>query len=120
MKIGPNVVLGKNVVIKDGCEISNSTIMEGSVVEEGCCIHDCIVGWNNLLSPRVHLDHTYTGDDVRMKPEIELVDYVVLPNKTVAESNPVVKKVILLNVCCYIVWFFQTVQYPFFILLNSS
>ncbi len=95
MKIGPNVVLGKNVVIKDGCEISNSTIMEGSVVEEGCCIHDCIVGWNNLLSPRVHLDHTYTGDDVRMKPEIELVDYVVLPNKTVAESNPVVKKVIL-------------------------
>ena len=95
MKIGPNVVLGKNVVIKDNCEISNSTIMEGSIVDDGCCIHDCIVGWHNQLSPRVHLERTYTGDDVKMNSDIELVDYIVLPNKTVAESNPVVKKVIL-------------------------
>ena len=38
---------------------------------------------------------TYTGDDVKIKSDIELADYIVLPNKTVAESNPVVKKVIM-------------------------
>ena len=95
MKIGPNVVLGKNVVVKDNCEISNSTIMEGSIVDEGCCIRDCIVGWHNHMSPRVCLERTYTGDDVKIKSDIELADYIVLPNKTVAESNPVVKKVIM-------------------------
>lgn len=95
VKLGPNVVLGKNVEVKDGAVIVNSTIMEGTVIAEDCEVRDSIIGWNNRLMAGAKTERTYTGDDVTLKPNVELIDYIVLPNKAVAESNPEVKKVIL-------------------------
>ena len=95
VKLGPNVVLGKNVEVRDGSVIVNSTIMEGTIIAENCEVRDSIVGWHNRMMEGAKVERTYTGDDVTLKPKVELVDYVVLPNKSIAESNPEVKKVIL-------------------------
>ena len=96
-EIGPNVVIGEGVRIGDHCVIKNSTVMSGCVIEDGAVIKESIVGWNNRVLKGARLLRTYTGDDVTVKSNVCLEDYHIAPNKSVGESNPVVKKVIL---CC--------------------
>lgn len=44
--IGPNVVLGTGVVVKEGSRIRNSTILSDTIIESHCWIDSCLIGWN--------------------------------------------------------------------------
>ena len=64
------MVIGKDVVIGDGCVIVDSTIMEGTIIGQNSVIRESIVGWHNHIADRVSLEKTYTGDDVTVKSQV--------------------------------------------------
>lgn len=98
-RVGPNVVLGKDVRLGEGCVVENATILEGSVLEARCVVRNCIVGWRNRVQEGAELDTVFSGEDVTFRKGVRLTEYTICPNKSVSESNPAVGNVILWRVC---------------------
>ena len=100
-KVGPNVVLGKDVKLGEGCVVENATILEGTVLEARCVVRNCIVGWRNRVQEGAELDTVFSGEDVTFRKGVQLTEYTICPNKSVSESNPAVSNVILWRVCSH-------------------
>lgn len=44
-KLGPNVVIGPNCLIKSGSRLKNCSIIEGTTVGQGCFIENSVISW---------------------------------------------------------------------------
>lgn len=86
--IGPNVSIGANCKVGPSTRIVNSAILENTRIGTGCLISKTIMGWNNTCGDwcRIEADCVF-GDDVHVKPEVQLRGVKVLPNKGVAVSH---------------------------------
>ncbi|KAK8807007.1 hypothetical protein WA158_003766 [Blastocystis sp. Blastoise] len=93
--IGPNVVIGDDCVVEDHVTLSNCTLHKGCHVHKNSIITFSILGWENKVMENCVINHVYTGFDVTFKSGVELDDYSICPNKTIGESNPTYKKVIM-------------------------
>lgn len=109
--LGPNVSIGENVVVEQGVRICNSIILPNTSLEDHCCILNSIVGWESSVGswarvdgtshqPNPNVQHakmvsdslfdsegklipsiTVLGREVKVSPEIAILNSIVLPNK---------------------------------------
>ncbi|KAE9553794.1 hypothetical protein FO519_003015 [Halicephalobus sp. NKZ332] len=87
--IGPNVVIGANVVIEDGIRIQNSTVLADTVLKEHSYINSCIIGRKCAVGRWVRIENnSVIGDDVVIKDELYLNGARVLPHKSISVNVP--------------------------------
>lgn len=85
--LGPNVTVDKDCKIGEHCRISQTAILEGSIVECGCCINKSIIGWFNRIGKWCHIgNNTVLGEDVAIKAELYINGAKVLPHKGIGAS----------------------------------
>ncbi|CAH1790572.1 unnamed protein product [Owenia fusiformis] len=114
--LGPNVTVGKNVTIGAGVRVRESMILEGSVLEDHCCILYSIIAWNGVVGnwarvegtpndpnpnkpfakldiPELFSDEgklspsiTVIGSNVHIPGEVIVLNSVVLPHKELGRS----------------------------------
>jgi mannose-1-phosphate guanylyltransferase len=86
--IGPNVVIGKDVIVKPGARIKNSVIMAGCCINSHAYIDNSIIGWRSKIGRWARLEnYSLLGEDVVISDEICLNGTVVLPNVTLKTSS---------------------------------
>ena len=88
-QIGPNVVIGANVVMEDGVRIKNSTVLADTVIKEHSYINSSIIGRKCCVGKWVRIENTSViGDDVVIKDELYLNGARVLPHKSISTNVP--------------------------------
>jgi mannose-1-phosphate guanylyltransferase len=99
-KLGPNVSIGPNVVLKEGVRVAHSIISAGCLIGEHCCLmyavfgRGCTIGrWCRIEGvPPGNVEKlkepglTLFGNDVSTAPELIIRTSVVLPHKSLSES----------------------------------
>jgi len=115
--LGPNVSISENVVIGQGARVSNSIVLSGSVLEDNCCVLNSIIGWESSVGcwaridgtshfPNPNVKHakmvsdglftsdgrlvpsiTVLGRQVKVDPEIVILNSIILPNKKLTSSS---------------------------------
>jgi len=99
-KLGPNVSIGPNVVLKEGVRVSHSIVSANCQIGEHCCLlytvlgRGCTVGrWCRIEGvPAGNVEKlkepglTLFGNDVSTAPELIIRTSVVLPHKSLSES----------------------------------
>ncbi|KAF1742020.1 hypothetical protein MXB_2370, partial [Myxobolus squamalis] len=97
-KIGPNVSIGAGCVVKPGVRISESILLNGSVINENCLIKDSIVGIDCIIEPWCRIEGKHTDEyfdyfrKVKGKYSYFTVGGKLYPSVTVLGSNVVVRK----------------------------
>eukprot|EP00123_Amoebidium_parasiticum_P008992 comp19138_c0_seq1/m.21792 comp19138_c0_seq1/g.21792 ORF comp19138_c0_seq1/g.21792 comp19138_c0_seq1/m.21792 type:complete len:335 (-) comp19138_c0_seq1:202-1206(-) len=87
--IGPHVVIGKNVVIQDGCRVKKTTLMDGVVIKAHAWVNNSIVGWNSTVGKWARLDGvSVLGEDVTVGDELYVNGGKVLPHKSISANIP--------------------------------
>uniref|UniRef100_A0A7E4V7E7 mannose-1-phosphate guanylyltransferase n=1 Tax=Panagrellus redivivus TaxID=6233 RepID=A0A7E4V7E7_PANRE len=87
--IGPNVVIGPDVVMEEGIRIINSTILAGTTIREHSFINSSIIGRKCSVGRWVRIDNTSViGDDVVIQDELYLNGACVLPHKSISKNVP--------------------------------
>uniref|UniRef100_A0A8C4PX38 GDP-mannose pyrophosphorylase Ab n=1 Tax=Eptatretus burgeri TaxID=7764 RepID=A0A8C4PX38_EPTBU len=56
--LGPNVTVGPNVIVGPGVRIKESIILQGSYLQDNCCILNAIVGWNSTVGRWARVEGT--------------------------------------------------------------
>uniref|UniRef100_A0AC34GRJ4 Nucleotidyl transferase domain-containing protein n=1 Tax=Panagrolaimus sp. ES5 TaxID=591445 RepID=A0AC34GRJ4_9BILA len=88
-QIGPNVVIGANVVMEDGIRIKNSTVLADTHIKEHSFINASIIGRKCTVGKWVRIENTSViGDDVVIKDELYLNGARVLPHKSISTNVP--------------------------------
>jgi len=115
--LGPNVSIGENVLVEMGVRVCNSIILPNTVLEDHCCILNSIIGWESTVGcwsrvdgtshqPNPNVKHskmqsdnlfnhegrlvpsiTVLGRQVKVAPEIAILNSIVLPNKKLTSSS---------------------------------
>ncbi|HEU4848548.1 MAG TPA: sugar phosphate nucleotidyltransferase, partial [Rubrobacteraceae bacterium] len=95
-EISPYTVIGNNVVISAGATVERSIIAEGTYIGEGAELIDTLVGRNSYVQARARiLERSALGDDVivgegaTISPEVK-----VYPHKTVQSGANVTQSLI--------------------------
>lgn len=95
-EVSPYSVIGNNVVIAAGATVERSIVAEGTYVGEGAELHDTLVGRNSYVQARARiLERSALGDDVivgegaTIAPEVK-----VYPHKTVESGANVTQSLI--------------------------
>ena len=83
--IGPNTVLGSNVMVRRGSRVVGSLLDSGVYVDTGCELQSALVGRATELRARVHIDQlAVVGDQCVLEEEVQLSPGVhVYPAKTI-------------------------------------
>ena len=64
--LGPDVVIGENVVVQDGARVINSAIMKGVTIGKSAFIEGSIIGWHSKIGNWVSVYSVLmTGEDRR-------------------------------------------------------
>lgn len=88
-RVGPNVVLGPDVVVEDGACISKSTLLDGTRIKPHAWIHSSIVGWRSTVGRWVRMENvTVLGEDVQIQDELYINGARILPHKSIGASVP--------------------------------
>src|SRR5919205_448066 len=95
-EISPYSVIGNNVVVAAGATVERSIVAEGTYVGEGAELRDTLVGRNSYVQPRARLlERSALGDDVivgegaTVSPEVK-----VYPHKTIESGANVTQSLI--------------------------
>jgi mannose-1-phosphate guanylyltransferase len=89
VQLGPNVVIGADVVLEKGCSLSKCVVMRGSVIRSHSWISNSIIGWRSVVGKWVRMEGVCVlGEDVNVKDEIYLNGAKVLPHKSLSASIP--------------------------------
>jgi mannose-1-phosphate guanylyltransferase / phosphomannomutase len=95
-EISPYTVIGNNVVVAAGASVERSVIAEGTYVGEGAELIDTLVGRSSYIQPRARLlERSALGDDVivgegaTISPEVK-----VYPHKTIESGANVTQSLI--------------------------
>jgi mannose-1-phosphate guanylyltransferase / phosphomannomutase len=95
-EISPYTVIGNNVVIAAGATVERSVVAEGTYVGEGAELVDTLVGRSSYIQPRARiLERSALGDDVivgegaTISPEVK-----VYPHKTIESGANVTQSLI--------------------------
>jgi mannose-1-phosphate guanylyltransferase len=87
--LGPDVTIGPYCVIKNGCRISRSAIMEGAVVGEHSLIFDSLIGWKSHVGRWCRIvNFSVFGADVTVADELFVNGGIVCPNKKITADVP--------------------------------
>lgn len=86
-EIGPNVVLGDNIVIKKGTKIKNSVLFSNVKVDSHTFIDNSLIGWSSRIGRWVSIKGGLLGEDVEIGDEMILKGNVILPNVTVKNKE---------------------------------
>lgn len=87
--IGPNVAVGKNVVIEDGARVQRTTLMDGTVVKAHAWVNSTIVGWNSQIGRWCRVTGvSVVGEDVQIADEIYCNGGRILPHKGISSDIP--------------------------------
>ena len=66
--VGPNVVIGPGVTVGAGCRISNSTLLEGSKMDNYSFMDGSILGWKSSVGKWCRVTGlTVIAEDVQVK-----------------------------------------------------
>jgi len=65
-RLGPNVVLGPRCRV-DGATVSDSTLLDGAIVDAGATVLRSIVGEDATVGPGATVEDSIVGDDVRVR-----------------------------------------------------
>lgn len=85
--LGPNVVIGPNCVIESGVRLSNTTILEGSIVKASSWVKNSIIGWRSTVGQWSRIENvSVLGQDVHVAAELYINGGKVLPHKSIGES----------------------------------
>jgi len=85
--IGPNCVIGRDCVIEDGVRLSETTVLQGSVIKSNSWVHRSIVGWASTVGKWVRMENvSVLGQDVHIRDELYVNGGSVLPHKTISTS----------------------------------
>lgn len=87
--IGPNVTIGPNCVVHDGVRLTNTTLLEGTIVGANSWIKSSIIGWQSSVGKWVRMENTSVlGQDVHVVDELYINGGKILPHKTITSSIP--------------------------------
>lgn len=85
--IGPNVVLGADVVVEKGVRLVDCTVFAGAHIRAHAWVRQSIIGWRSTVGRWTRIDNvTVLGEDVQVDDEIYLNSVRVLPHKNLKES----------------------------------
>ena len=84
--IGPDVVVGANVVIEDGARVKRSTIMCGSVIKSHAFVSSSIIGWKSTIGTHARVVDSVLGEDVQVSNEVAVSDVQVCPHKGIGDN----------------------------------
>ncbi|XP_032818232.1 mannose-1-phosphate guanylyltransferase regulatory subunit alpha isoform X1 [Petromyzon marinus] len=114
--LGPNVTVGMDVVIGPGVRVRESIILQGSTLQDHCCVLNSIVGWDSVVGrwarvegtpsdpnpndPLAKMDSeslfntdgrlnpsiTILGCNVSIPAEVVILNSIVLPHKELQHS----------------------------------
>eukprot|EP00921_Rhytidocystis_pertsovi_P013779 GHVQ01022377.1.p1 GENE.GHVQ01022377.1~~GHVQ01022377.1.p1 ORF type:complete len:376 (+),score=42.64 GHVQ01022377.1:268-1395(+) len=85
--IGPNVTVGADCVIGDGCRIANSALMTGVCVKDYSWVNETIVGWQCTIGKWVRIEGlSVVGEDVQIQNECYMNAVFILPHKGISNS----------------------------------
>ncbi|HEX6887809.1 MAG TPA: sugar phosphate nucleotidyltransferase [Candidatus Nanopelagicales bacterium] len=89
--VGPNTVLGSNVMVRRGARVVGSLLDASVYVDAGCEVQSALIGRSTELRARVHVDQgAVVGDQCVLEEEVEIAAGVhVYPSKTI-EAGAVV------------------------------
>ena len=94
--IGPNVVIGAGCNVGAGCRISNSTLLEGSRVDNFSYMDGSILGWKSSIGKWCRVTSlSVIAEDVQVKDQTYLNGTKILPHKGVNGSHPDEGKIIM-------------------------
>lgn len=94
--VGPNVVIGPGVTVGAGCRISNSTLLEGSKMDNYSFMDGSILGWKSSVGKWCRVTGlTVIAEDVQVKDQTYLNGTKILPHKGVNGSHPEAGKIIM-------------------------
>jgi mannose-1-phosphate guanylyltransferase/phosphomannomutase len=95
-EVSPYSVIGDNVVISAGATVERSIVAEGTYVGEGAELRDTLVGRNSYVQARARiLERSALGDDVIVGEGATIApDVKVYPNKTVEAGANVTQSLI--------------------------
>ena len=95
-EISPYTVIGNNVVVSSGATVERSIVAEGTYVGEGAELIDTLVGRSSYIQPRARiLERSALGDDVivgegaTISPEVK-----VYPHKSIESGANVTQSLI--------------------------
>lgn len=82
--VGPNTVLGSNVMLRRGARVVGSVLDASVYVDTGCEVHSALIGRATELRARVHVEPgAVIGDQCILEEEVEVAAGVhVYPAKT--------------------------------------
>ena len=88
-KIGPDVTIAANVIVKDGVSLKNCTVLKGTKINSHAWISNAIIGWKSVIGKWVRIEGiSVLGEDVIVQDEIYINGGHVLPHKSIANSVP--------------------------------
>eukprot|EP00768_Dysnectes_brevis_P000198 gnl/Dysnectes_brevis/1043_a1163_2195.p1 GENE.gnl/Dysnectes_brevis/1043_a1163_2195~~gnl/Dysnectes_brevis/1043_a1163_2195.p1 ORF type:complete len:395 (-),score=127.24 gnl/Dysnectes_brevis/1043_a1163_2195:53-1162(-) len=85
--VGPNVVVGRDCVLGEGCRVRDSTLLEGSRVGPHAYLSGTIVGWYSSTGAWSHVRRSTLGENVHVRPEVVVDRVAVLPHKMLREDT---------------------------------
>src|SRR5919205_629043 len=95
-EISPYTVIGNNVVVAAGATVERSVVAEGTYVGEGAELIDSLVGRSSYIQPRARiLERSALGDDVIVGEGATVSpDVKVFPHKTVESGANVTQSLV--------------------------
>ena len=94
--IGPNTVLGSNVMVRRGARVIGSVLDASVFVDTGCEVHSALIGRSSELRARVHVDQgAVLGDQCVLEEEVRVSPGVhVYPSLTIEAGVTVTDNVV--------------------------
>jgi len=84
------VIIGPNVVIGDGVRLRDTVLLEGVKIGSNSWIAKSIIGWKSVIGKWVRIQNvSVLGMDVTVSDEIFINGARVLPHKAVSASIPI-------------------------------